>query len=299
MSKTVFSLWVSMSVVLALMAAAPPAAAQSKADLLRSLHFRRGGITIGDNLATVNLTKNFVYLDSDDTRTFLTRIWENPPSAASGALGMLLPTDLNPLSAEGWAVVISYDKSGYVSDDDAEKIDYSNLLREMQEAVRQASAERVKQGYESYELVGWARQPYYDRREKKLYWAKRLRFGNATDETLNYEIRILGRRGVLSLNAVADMHAMARIDRAGPEILSMVSFNQGNMYAEFNPSVDEAAAYGIAGLIAGGLLTKAGFFKGLIALLLASKKLIAIGVFGAFAALWGGIRAMFRRKTSA
>src|SRR2546421_9236086 len=42
------------------------------------------------------------------------------------------------------------------------------------------------------------------------------------------------------------------------------SFNEGNRYAEFNPGMDQAAAYGIAGLIAGGLLTKAGFFKGLL-----------------------------------
>jgi len=185
---------------------------------------------------------------------------------------MLLPADSNPLRAEGWAVIVTYEGGGYVSDDDAEKINYTDLLREMQEATREDSAERVKQGYESLELLGWARQPHYDKKEKKLYWAKRLRFGSSTDETLNYDIRILGRKGVLSLNAVADMDSLARIDGATPDLLSMVSFNEGNLYSQFNPSVDEAAAYGVAGLIAGGLLTKAGFFKGLLVLLLASKK---------------------------
>jgi uncharacterized membrane-anchored protein len=275
-----------------------PAAAQSKSDVLRSLHPQRGTITVANNLASLRLTDKFVYLDSNDARTFLTRIWENPPSAAEGTLGILLPLDPDPLSGEGWGVVITYNDSGYVSDDDAEKIDYASLLKEMQDAVRQVSAERVKQGYQSMELLRWARQPYYDKREKKLYWAKVLRFGNDTEETLNYEIRILGRRGVLNLNAVADMHAMARIDRAAPEILSMVSFNQGNTYAEFNPSVDQAAAYGIAGLIAGGLLTKVGFFKGLIVLLLASKKLVGVGILALFGGLWGAIKAVFRGKTT-
>lgn len=79
----------------------------------------------------------------------------------------------------------------------------------------------------------------------------------------------------------------------------MVSFNQGNRYQEFNPSIDQAAAYGIAGLIAGGILTKAGFFKGLLALLLASKKLGALAVFGFFGALWGGFKALFRRRQRA
>jgi uncharacterized membrane-anchored protein len=168
----------------------------------------------------------------------------------------------------------------------------------MQEGVRQDSAERQKQGYEKLELVGWARQPYYDKSEKKLYWAKRLRFGDAAEETLNYEIRALGRKGVLSLNAVASMASLAQIDRSAAEVLSMVSFNEGNRYAEFNPGMDQAAAYGIAGLIAGGLLTKAGFFKGLLALLLASKKLGLIAVFGGVAALWTGIKRIFRRKSA-
>jgi uncharacterized membrane-anchored protein len=169
----------------------------------------------------------------------------------------------------------------------------------MQDQTRAASKKRVADGYESLELLGWARQPYYDKASKKLYWAKRLRFGDATDETLNYNIRILGRRGVLNLNVVASMEALPWIDRQNGDILSMVSFNQGNLYKEFNPSIDEAAAYGIAGLIAGGVLTKTGFFKGLLVLLLASKKVGALAIFGMFAALWGGFKAMFRRRRAA
>ncbi len=297
MRKADFTVIAAIGVTLAVLVAGP-AIAQSKSELLRSLHYQRGTVAIGNNLASLKLTDKYVYLDSNDTQIFLTKIWGNPPSTATGTLGLLLPVDLDPLSAEGWAVVISFDKSGYVSDEDAEKIDYASLLKEMQEAVKERSVQRVKQGYESLELVGWARQPYYDKKEKKLYWAKRLRFDNAADETLNYEIRILGRRGVLDLNAVAGMNSMASIDRAAPEILSMVSFNEGNTYSEFNPSVDEVAAYGIAGLIAGGLLTKAGFFKGLLLLLLASKKLVAVGLFAVFAGLWGGIKAMVARKTT-
>jgi uncharacterized membrane-anchored protein len=78
----------------------------------------------------------------------------------------------------------------------------------------------------------------------------------------------------------------------------MTRFNQGNTYAEFNPSVDEAAAYGLAGLIAGGVLAKAGFFKGLLAILLASKKLVGAAVIGAIAAAWGAVKAAFRGKSA-
>ena len=65
-------------------------------------------------------------------------------------------------------MIINYEPAGYVSDEDAEKIDYPRLLQEMQAAVRDASKRRVERGYEPYELVGWAHQPYYDKATKKL-----------------------------------------------------------------------------------------------------------------------------------
>jgi uncharacterized membrane-anchored protein len=209
---------------------------------------------------------------------------------------MLVSTQVNPLSEDGFAIVIGYEATGYVSDEDAEKINYSELLRDMKQSTREDSQQRVENGYESIELIGWARQPYYDKASKKLYWAKQLRFGNQPTDTLNYNVRILGRRGVLVLNVIAEMEALPWIDRQNADILSMVSFNQGNSYQEFNPSIDQAAAYGIAGLITGGILTKTGFFKGLLVLLLASKKLGAVAILGFLAALWGGFKALFRRR---
>ncbi|MFX6778579.1 DUF2167 domain-containing protein, partial [Acinetobacter baumannii] len=77
----------------------------------------------------------------------------------------------------------------------------------------------------SMELLGWARRPFYDVAEKKLYWAKRLRFDNSAEETLNYEIRILGRKGVLDLNIIASMGALPLIDSRVNTILSMIYFN--------------------------------------------------------------------------
>jgi uncharacterized membrane-anchored protein len=46
------------------------------------------------------------------------------------------------------------------------------------------------------------------------------------------------------------------------------NFTTGNTYGEFNSSVDKVAAYGIAGLIAGGILAKTGLFAKIGILLL-------------------------------
>ena len=167
----------------------------------------------------------------------------------------------------------------------------------MQEETVQANIERQKEGYESIELVGWAQTPSYDKAEHKLYWARDLKVGKADGHTLNYAIRVLGRTGVLQVNIVGDIKQLPEINPKVPALLGMVSFNEGQRYADFNEDTDQVAAYGLAGLIAGGVAAKAGLFKGFIALLLASKKLLIVGAIAFGGAIWGGIKWLFGRKT--
>lgn len=113
------------------------------------------------------------------------------------------------------------------------------------------------------------------------HWAKDLKFEGEGGDTLNYSIRMLGRKGVLELNAIAEVRQFSEIDRQTPQILSMVDFKQGNRYADFDPKTDKVAKYGIAALVAGGALAvaaKAGLLKVLWIGLLAAKKFIIIGV---------------------
>ncbi len=113
----------------------------------------------------------------------------------------------------------------------------------------------------------------------------------AIENTLN-NLRILGRKGVLNLNAVASMSQLAAIEQNAPKILSAVDFNPGSRYADFKAkSGDKVATYGIAALVAGGAAAKAGLFKGLWLAILAGKKFIIIGV----AAIAAWIRKLFGR----
>lgn len=108
---------------------------------------------------------------------------------------------------------------------------------------------------------------------------------------LNYDIRILGRRGVLVLTAVSSMDQLPEIEKETPGILGMVDFNQGSRYADFDPKVDKVATYGIAALVAGGIAAKAGLFKLLLAGLLALKKFVII----AFVAVVAFFKRLFGR----
>jgi uncharacterized membrane-anchored protein len=191
---------------------------------------------------------------------------------------MLVPAQVSPLAEEGWGIIITFDEDGFVNDEGAGSLDYTKLLREMQEDAASANEERKQQGFEPVKLVGWAEPPHYDAATHKLYWAKELVFGSATEHTLNYNIRILGRRGVLVLNAVSSMEQLATIRSETTAVLSAVEFSEGHRYQDFLPGKDTAAAYGIGGLIVGATAAKAGLFKVLWVGLLAFKKAIFAGL---------------------
>ncbi|CAN5829938.1 DUF2167 domain-containing protein [soil metagenome] len=252
-------------------------------DLVAGLQFKQGTITLDNGLAKLNIPDDFSYLDAKDTKTVLSDIWGNPPQSHS--LGLIVPKEFNPLKQNSWAVVISYDESGFVKDGDADSIDYSKVLKDMQASILERNADREKQGYGALKLVGWAAPPHYDKEAHKIYWAKELEFDGDPDHTLNYCIRVLGRKGVLELNAIAAMGQLPQIEKEMPAVISMVDFQEGHRYVDFDPKVDKIAGYGLAALVAGGIAAKAGLFKGLFVMLLAFKKFVVIGVVAVIAAV--------------
>ena len=254
-----------------------------------SLDRQQGKIVLPNGVATLNVPENFYYLGPEDAEKVLVDVWGNIPGAGADTLGMLFPAEFTPFDDEAWGVTVEYEEDGYVSDADVDEINYDTLLSEMQESTRESSEERVAQGYEPIELLGWASRPYYDKENHKLYWAKELKFGGEPSNTLNYNIRVLGRKGVLVLNFIADMDQKATIDTNLDTVLALAEFNEGSRYADFNPDIDKVAAYGIGALVAGKVAAKAGLFA---ALLIFMKK-FGIIIAGGAAMLFGKV---FRRK---
>ena len=279
---TLFCVLLGTSMIAA--AADTPAAPKLTAEqLVASLKFQEGKISLPGGIATLDLPASFRYLDPADTTRVLVDGWGNPPGFAS--LGMIVPAGVNPISAAGWGVIVTYDKDGHVKDDDADSIKYDELLKEMQEATQQNNAARKEQGYAPMNLVGWAEPQSYDKAHHKLYWAKELRTDGDRENGLNYNIRVLGREGVLVLNAVAGMSQIAQIKTEMQHVTAFTDFTVGNRYADFDSKTDKVAEYGIAALVAGGVAAKLGLFGKLFALLLAFKKLVALAVIGLGASL--------------
>ncbi|WEF32686.1 DUF2167 domain-containing protein [Pseudoduganella chitinolytica] len=274
-----------------LLAASPVQAADTTPEqLLASLKFQEGKISLPGGVATLDLPAGFRYLAPADAGRLLSEGWGNPPGIET--LGMIVPTAVNPLTRAGWGVVVTYEKEGHVKDDDADSIKYDELLKTMQESMQEANEERKKQGYQPMTLVGWAEAPRYDKASHKLYWAKELHSAGDAQNGLNYNIRVLGREGVLVLNAVAGMDQIAQIRKEMKTVTAFSDFTPGNRYADFDEKTDKVAEYGLAALIAGGAAAKLGLFGKLFALLLAFKKVVIVGI----GALGFGIAKRFGRK---
>lgn len=255
-----------------------------------SLRYQTGEVAVGAGLARIDLGGDFRYLDPAQTGRVL-EAWGNPAGATT--LGLVVPTGVPVMSDEAWAVVLTSSNDGHVNDDDADDLNFDEILEEMKRDSRTQSERRVQMGLSPLTLVGWAERPRYDRATHILYWAKDLDSGRGP-HTLNYAMRVLGRTQVLELNAVAAMGQLSMVRGRMEGLRQRVRFEQGRRYTDFVPSADRVAAYGIGALVAGKVIAKTGLLKGLLALLIAGKKLVAAAVVAAAA----GLRSLFSRRSN-
>lgn len=245
----------------------------------KSLKYESGKITLPEGDGMLNVPKGFKFLNASQTQNVLTNLWGNPEDKK--VLGSLVPDGKGVTHDNSWMFVISYQGDGFVKDDDASEIDYDDLLKTMKEDVQTENEERKKGGYQEVQLVGWASKPYYDNTLKVLHWAKELKFGKDEANTLNYDLRVLGRKGMYNISAVAGMNELAEVKASIPGILKSVEFNDGNKYLDFDADTDTVAAWTIGGLVAGKILAKAGFF----AIIAKFGKVIFLAIAAAFAGL--------------
>lgn len=254
----------------------------------KSMKYETGEIKLKD-IATLKVPDNFKFLGPEQSKLVVTDIWGNPEDES--ILGMIFPADGDAISPSSYAFIVTYEDMGFVKDEDADEIDYDEMMKEEKESEPELNKEREKLGYSSIHYIGWAQKPFYDREKKVLHWAREMNFGGADYNTLNYDIRLLGRHGILSLNAVADMAQLDLVKKDIDVVLNMPEFVDGKRYEDFDDEVDKVAAYTIGGLVAGKVLAKAGFFV----LILKFWKIIAAGVVVVFA----GIRKFITGKKDA
>ena len=282
----------------------PPAAAtqeQAAVDaqldaLQKQLHPQSGLINVPGANARLNLGGRYYYLPAEEAKRVLTEAWGNPPEAVDHVLGMVFPAG-KTFRDPTWGAVIQYEDTGHVNDKDAASQDYDSVLADMKSSEEEANKAAQQQGYPGSHTLGWAQAPTYDPRTKTLIWARNIKFDNAEGNTLNYDVRTLGRTGVLSLNMVDSMDNLPVVREAAKGLGSTIQFAGGAGYADFNSSTDKVADYGLAGLVAAGAGVVVAKKLGLLAVILLFLKKGIVIVLAAAAGGWAWIRRKLGRGT--
>lgn len=297
--------WFAAPFALALVVANPQARAQQPVtpqdqaerqvtDLVRSLKPQHGLVAIPQAHASLDLGDAYDFYGPDDARKILVSVWGNPPDVAEGVLGLVMQAGKSPLS-NAWGAVVTYEDTGYVSDDDASKADYDDILKSLKDNTEQANEQRRKDGYPVMHVAGWAEAPHYDNGTHSVVWARDLEIEGNQQHSLNYDLRTLGRKGVLSVNLVSAMPDLAEVHAAAAMLASHASFDIGLRYADYDPSKDRKAEYGVAGLVAAGVGVAAAKKLGLLAIGLKFFKPLAIAVAALFATMRKRIARLFGR----
>jgi uncharacterized membrane-anchored protein len=218
--------------------------------LVAAFNWQGGSIDLAYGVATIDVPSTHKFLDADQAYHLLVDVWQNPPGIAEDLLGVVLQAEAGVYD-DLPAYVVYYEENGYVNDRDAGGIDYDAKLRDMIQEDSLSNAQRRADGYGGLQLIGWASPPYYDRSRKALHWAKEMVSDESERNVLNYNIRILGRYGVLVINAISTMDHLDEVKEELPAVLDMATFNDGYLHEQYDPDTDGESEKGLAGLIDG------------------------------------------------
>lgn len=216
----------------------------------------------------------------------LLELTQNPSSGHE--LGALVP-DSKDDNKDVWFVIFEFNETGYIKDDEKDKLDAAAILKSLQEGTEESNKIRKQRGWQLFHVAGWNKPPFYNPRSNNLTWAIRGVADALGDqpqgESINYSLRILGRRGTMNVDLVLSPRQVEAVVPEFENLMTGFSYVEGQKYAEFRAG-DKVAAYGLTALVVGGaaaaavksgLLAK--FWKvivlGFIALAGAIKKIIA------------------------
>jgi len=237
--------------------------------------------------AQLNLPDGYVFIPPPEAERVMTALGNTVDSTF---LGLVFPQ-----GKENWFVVAEYEPSGFIKDDDAKDWDVDKLFDDIKKGTEAANERRRDDGFSELDVVGWIERPQYDALTHRLVWSLSAKDRSAAadePQTINYNTYVLGREGYVSLNLVTDSDAIDVAKEHAKELLAVTEFQSGKTYADFAPSTDKVAAYGIAALIGGLAAKKLGLFALGAAFLAKFAKVLLVG--GAVAA--GSVARFFRRK---
>jgi uncharacterized membrane-anchored protein len=231
--------------------------------------------------ATFKVPAGFVFIPAEQSARILRAMGNR---SGEDLLGLVFPVE----EKANWFVVMQYEDSGYIKDDDAKDWNADDLLKSLKEGTEQSNADRRARGIPEMEVVGWVEKPHYDAAAHQLVWSVSSKDKGApdtSDKGINYNTYALGREGYVTMNLVTDLQAIEAQKPIAKNLLAALEFNGGKRYTDFDASTDKVAAYGLAALVAGVAAKKIGLFALAAAFAVKFFKIIAVAVVAAGAAI--------------
>jgi uncharacterized membrane-anchored protein len=234
-------------------------------------------VDLGNNLATLAVGADYYFVDAPNTKKLMEALG-NPPT--NGELGTIIPK-----SNTDWFVVLEYEATGYVKDEQGASLDADALLASIRKGTEHSNEKRKSMGHPAIQVVGWVEKPHYDTLNKRLVWALAGHADGADHDVVNFNTRVLGRHGLISVVLVTDGATFERDRAFVPDLIGGISFKPGKRYEEYVKGTDKVAEYGLAALVAGG--AGVAVVKAAQAGLLARFwKVIVLGGAGALGGFW-------------
>jgi len=243
-------------------------------------------------VAEIQIPKGYAYTDAVGARRFM-ELNHNPPDDSEIGLIVPIPQNNDTGSNENnWYLLFEFNETGYVSDSEKGTLDADKILDSLKKNTEEQNVYRQKKGWSAYHVAGWQTAPFYDEITHNLTWSIIGRTDDPNEgQSVNYTTRILGRRGVMSVDLVLDPTVLSSVLPVSKEVMSTFQYTGGSRYADFVKG-DKVATYGLTALIVGGATAaavKSGLFAKLIVAMTALWKLILVGL----AAIGAAIKRFF------
>jgi uncharacterized membrane-anchored protein len=236
-------------------------------------------VALGNDIAELALGDQYAFAGAQDTRRLLREMGNTVDDTELGLV--------NPLAQdEDWMVVFEYNADGYVKDDDADEIDKDAILESYQKGTEAANEQRKSRGIPGLHVTGWFEEPHYDKATHNLVWALHAKSDDGS-EVVNYNMRLLGREGFMSVTLVDEPSKLAVSKPKVEALLRGFRYKTGKSYAEWVPG-DKVAQYGLVALVAGGAgaaAVKTGLLAGLMKVLAKGGKAVILLIVAAGAGL--------------
>lgn len=209
---------------------------------------RSGKAKIGSN-AEIDLPEGLQLTGADGAKKLL-QMFGNLASGQD--LAILSSNDLS------WWATFQFEADGYVKDDEKDKIDADAILATKREEQDQGNRQRTAKGLNALTLTGWAVPPFYNEATKSLEYGLRVaaKGREQEGESVNYNTKILGRRGWMDVQLVCDPDQLEPSLAALRGALNGFHYLSGETYAEYRKG-DKVSEYGIAALLGAGTLAVA------------------------------------------